>query len=353
MGDAKMGNDRDFTKKELIKKLEAIKSRETKRGSDHDVSDEKRKLQDERKELEKEIERIEQQELQDQLGSMQIGECKIKDQKEKKALKTLFYSTEISPSKNLPKFAMVKERKYSSLNNNLIHNSIINKNTSLAEICCRKAPSEDALNEVSYSNTPLLLALKHGNIKVALALLSREKVNVNTKDVNGLSALDWACMLRQNELIRSIMNHPTFKTEGHENAAALYIDEVNHDAFKKYLDKCFNINGELDRNNVAQYFSENKGMLEIPNAPAYSDLIFFINHICINLGWKKESDFPDPQIRHDLLCSHMMHREYFKIAYKDFCENRNAIKISSEITDQLIKIATGKHDLRSSVRNLS
>ena len=34
--------------------------------------------------LEKEIERIEQQELQDQLGSMQIGECKIKDQKEKK-----------------------------------------------------------------------------------------------------------------------------------------------------------------------------------------------------------------------------------------------------------------------------
>lgn len=55
-------------------------------------------------------------------------------------------------------------------------------------------------------NSPLLLALKKGNVEIAKKLLQHPRIDVNAKDARGLSALHWACMLRQNDLIKLLLD---------------------------------------------------------------------------------------------------------------------------------------------------
>ena len=61
-------------------------------------------------------------------------------------------------------------------------------------------PSKEKQNE----NTALLLAIKLGLISIALKILEHPKIDVNLKDIRGLTALHWAAVLRQDFLIKKL-----------------------------------------------------------------------------------------------------------------------------------------------------
>src|SRR5258708_29881291 len=93
--------------------------------------------------------------------------------------------------------------------NNVLHNAVINGEIKKAEKVLSTA-EENKIDRLmcgtSKLNTPLTLALKHGDITMAklfLKYINNENsfFILNFKDCHGLTALDWACMLRNDEII--------------------------------------------------------------------------------------------------------------------------------------------------------
>lgn len=269
-----------------------------------------------------------------------------KEKKEEKVLDKFNFAEREEAKPAFPPYKMPKIRKYIPEpypTNNKLHDAIIKNDSKEAiSLIKEKKDDKDFLTVQSLSNSPLLLAMKHGNLVVALDLLENPIVDVNTKDVNGLSVLDWACMLRQDQVIEKILNHTTFKPKYHQNAANFYQAPVDMKPFENYLKACinpFSAKSTPDLERTAEHFAENNRyseFLDIRGQSQYTDLIFFIRDICVNLKWKEPEDFPKPsEKRPDLLSSYMMFQEYFRLAYKDFCIKRNAIPVNQDILQRL------------------
>jgi len=262
--------------------------------------------------------------------------------------------------------------------NTLLHTAIVDNNLNLAKLIINSPEFHKIANKQSLLNTPLTLALKNGNIEIAELILSQgTKLDLSLKDCRGLSALDWACMLRQDKIINIICNILTAKKKSNCNkfykspnknllteekksnilnrAKTLYEENVdyikleNHiKHIKEHQAKLASIKSTIEKtvlereslylmNSISYKFSEADGApaTSIFDLRPYSDIKFFIEPICVNLNWIKQEDFAK------LGChpkSDVNFYYKFKFAIKDFCEKRNAIPVNKNILEALDKI---------------
>ena len=64
-----------------------------------------------------------------------------------------------------------------------------------------------------YGYTPFIIACQHGHAKVVQALLSKDFIEVNEVDINGIPGTLWACLRKQNEVMNMLENQPEFKPQ--------------------------------------------------------------------------------------------------------------------------------------------
>lgn len=86
--------------------------------------------------------------------------------------------------------------------NTKLHDAIHENDTALALTLI----TNDVINTFAMGNSPLIFALKKGNISVARAILKYSNVDIHAKDNHGLTALHWACMLRRDDVIGCLLD---------------------------------------------------------------------------------------------------------------------------------------------------
>lgn len=101
--------------------------------------------------------------------------------------------------------------------NTALHQAILENQTELALQLIDSQP--ELMNVPALENTPLLLAIKTGNVDIALALLKHPEIDVNVADNMGMRAIHWAAFLRMNELIKLLL--PTSLSTVAENRKSL------------------------------------------------------------------------------------------------------------------------------------
>lgn len=155
-----------------------------------------------------------------------------------------------------------------------------------------KLGGKSIINNTAFQNTALLLAVKHGLIDVALEILKHPSVDVNARDKSDLSALQMACMLRNNVLIDALLKKGA-KLDGNPSPAAIYHfqpsqqDQNNLIGIAKY--KISDGRGGFE---YAYRFAEAQDdkRLQIswdkPELDIYADFfIFYMQPLLRNLGW--------------------------------------------------------------------
>ena len=113
---------------------------------------------------------------------------------------------------------------YAHPDNTILHDAIHENDTTLA----LQNMTDKIINTQSAGNTPLLFALKKGNVVVAEALLRNSSIDVFAQDSRGLAALHWACMLRQDKIIETLLDKkadPHLKVERWVESDTLGISE--------------------------------------------------------------------------------------------------------------------------------
>lgn len=219
---------------------------------------------------------------------------------------------------------------------------------------------ENILNVKSGGNTPLLLALKKGNVVVAEALLKQPGINSFEVDEHGLSALHWACMLRQDKIIEMLLEKnadPFLKTKNWSTSdftepfdftpVELYQRQVlytnfaeyylYHEKIKERIVRCieFPIYGDfIKKQNGYQWLGfVDRPSLHIPCETPYTDIIFHMKDLCTNLNWKQnETQF----VHYNRSCDEFA--ENFRIGFGGFCKGRNAIPINKELLERMQKM---------------
>jgi ankyrin repeat protein len=134
--------------------------------------------------------------------------------------------------------------------NTALHEAILNNNVRLATDYVEldkngfTADGRSIINVRSGGNTALLLALKRGDMDTALAILAHPDVDISLCDNNNLSALHWACMLRQDDVIRALIDKgadplAAWVLEGgiepqRKTPQSLYEHQVDVEKFRQY-----------------------------------------------------------------------------------------------------------------------
>ncbi|MHB1947332.1 MAG: ankyrin repeat domain-containing protein [Gammaproteobacteria bacterium] len=266
------------------------------------------------------------------------------------------------------------------LGNSLLLEAIANNDTDTAlayiHADLKANDGQTIINESNIGNTPLLLALKTGNIRVANELLNHPKIDVNAQDEHQFTALHWACMLRQDDIIKKLLQKGADPTavvpqwvesiyeEKEISPANLYEDDVFIDNFRAYIQAAQAVmyinknhrNPEskqtLERVNEMYYYSPYKDVfglpprdykppykdrsdLYIPGSMAYTNLIFFIKDICNNLHWTSDKTQFKSLESKDYTSSHQLFEYNFSAGIKDFCTARNALPINHELLSEL------------------
>jgi hypothetical protein len=246
------------------------------------------------------------------------------------------------PDKILPETKLVnllarpdpKRRQDYILNNTPLHKAVLENN--LEEV--KKLLSDDkeskSVNITSLLNTPLLLALKLGNAEIAKQILAKSeelKLDINLTDARGLTALDWACMLRDDEVIKMILLSSNLTLSQKSYAPALYNQPVNASLFKDYLD---GIDKKSDKEKViaAEFAEKGHVTLYIPWQETYSDFKYFMKDICVNMGFMKEASFPEEKE----MSSHLWFFNCLKIGYETFCNERNKRPVNKELLGAML-----------------
>lgn len=187
------------------------------------------------------------------------------------------------------------------------------------------------INQRSFGNTPLLLALKTGNIIIAEALSKLVIVLLDLTDSRGLNALHWACMLREDNIINILLKR-------HESGEALLITEVEEWGGFKRKDvpitpyKLYKNNIELRHFQFVDQVWEtgefrDRDELHIFREVAYTDVIFHMDKLCKNLVWvkweenKKEDFVTQDDVKFS--SSSRMFQHNFRLGYKQFVTARN------------------------------
>lgn len=221
------------------------------------------------------------------------------------------------------------ERKHEYvLRNTLLHEAVLANNTEEVIMLLENERESKNINEPSLMNTPLTLALKQGNTQIAKCILARAKeleLNINHKDSRGLTALDWACMLRDDEVISMILSTPGLILPKDSYAKALYYQPVEETIFTQFLK-------EMAESN-AMDIAENRGFshLIIFKQEPYSDMVYFMRDICVNRGIMQAKDFPPERG-----ASHIWFYRCFKLGYQAFCAKRNQIPVNQELLTAML-----------------
>lgn len=273
---------------------------------------------------------------------------------------------------------LLTERK--SHGNSLLLNAIVNNDTETAlayiQADLTAADGQTIVNESKKGNTPLLLAFKTGNLKIANALLSHPLIDVLAKDEHQFTALHWACMLRQDDLIKKLLQKGADPTaivppwcesiyeEIEMSPANLYAEDVFIDNFQAYISAAqaimylFNnyrnpisreafaaVKEMYDNSPYKEVFGlpardfkppyKDRDNLYIPGAMAYTNLIFFIKDICNNLHWTSVKTLFKSSESKDTPISSQLFEYNFTAGIKDFCTQRNAIPVNGELLEEL------------------
>jgi hypothetical protein len=285
---------------------------------------------------------------------------------------------------------MTKSRKEllterTALGNSLLLEAVANNDTETAlayiQADLKANDGQTIVNESNLGNTPLLLALKTGNIKIAFELLKHPKINVHAQDEHRFTALHWACMLRQDDLIKKLLEKgadPTavipqwvesIYTEKEMSPANLYEEDVYIENFQAYINAAQavmyiqsnyrdpvntvifeTVKSSYEQSPYKEIFGlsprdykppyKDRSDLYIPGSMAYTNLIFFIKEICTNLHWTS-STTPFKSFGSTLFesksitTSHQLFEANFAAGIKDFCTARNAIPVNQELLSEL------------------
>lgn len=187
-------------------------------------------------------------------------------------------------------------------------------------------------------NTPLILAAKINATKTIQQLIDLE-VNLDEQDYRGFTALHYACMLRNNDIIEKLLQAKaeTSLRDAFGNTPLDYykmeiLESDLHYRYGAQDDGSLNPKGDFDNS----YFGTKK--------PCFSALRWYLAHIVTNneLG-KNNFLFVDKQVKsiYDLAKSFLSHRKAVtqKIIYNRmidcFCDNRRNIPLNPTIIDQL------------------
>lgn len=232
------------------------------------------------------------------------------------------------------------------LTNTELHNAIIENNTNKAIELIR---TKDAafINQKSLGNTALMLALKSGNIPIVKELLNRPNVQIDARDDRGLTPLHWACMLRQDEVIISLIDKgadPYAVTESwsskhpHETFVPydLYIQPVNYKAFDEYglTERAyFPLNNiAIEREKEVLCFTD-RPTLAIEGAIAYTDIIFHMKRLCENLRLTDAFTISPFISKSESGVESDLFRVNFNRGNQLFCMYRNAIPVNEDILE--------------------
>ncbi len=252
------------------------------------------------------------------------------------------------------------------LSNTKLHTAIDLNQTTLALQYIKEDAKKELINAASLGNTPLLLALRKGNMRIAEELCAHPDVNIFAKDGRGLTALHWACMLRQNKIIDMLLKRgadPHLETPRWVDSditepfpmtpfelynrdvllrnfelyycydLAAYADRTAPTNFKKNYSPFFItfFHEVLGRDKVYAYFSgfSDRKDLHIPGEMAYTDIIFHMKDLCENLNWKNNNTkfFTGDSGR--------IFEKNFIAGIKSFCASRNAIPVDPNLIDQM------------------
>ena len=222
------------------------------------------------------------------------------------------------------------------LPNTALHEAILDNNSALAGRYVeldKEGFIEDGrsiINERSGGNTPLLLALKRGDMDTALAILSHPQVDISVADNNNLTALHWACMLRQDEVIEVLIERGAdpasawiFENEREplrKTTQELYEHQIDSEKLRRYF--------ELGRSN-AELFIDQRGY-KILGEECYTDIIFHMRELCRNLNWVNRARFKadnDEEIRRES----DLFRYNFGQGTEDFSHSHNIIPVNRAI----------------------
>lgn len=274
--------------------------------------------------------------------------------------------------------------------NTLLHDLILENNVAKAKAVIAEDIHDthgySIINQKALGNTPLMLALKTGAIEIALAILDHDRVNVREVDCRGLTALHWSCMLRQDAVIQKLLEkgadalHQTRGWNSHFSVydsispitpAALYQAIAPTEIFSQYAMACYqaivhdsrdayhyedkypnyyhcfyHLDHTTNRVLFTPPFKDHE-QLYIPGAAAYTDIMFHLREICLNLGWTfPTTEFVTHETTHRTLTTF---KHNFIEGIFAFCKFRNQIPVNQallakltnthEVTEQLSRIS--------------
>jgi hypothetical protein len=250
--------------------------------------------------------------------------------------------------------------------NTVIHMAIAENNTqaAISAIEQDKMEEKSIINKESLGNTALLLALKKGNIKVALALLERDQIDVAAADSHGLTALHWACMLRQDAVITKLLDRganphlltKSWATDLDEIMTPIYLYQRDvriqylyfyylNDLRMSQIDpiECEDYACQTQFKNFFVPVADGKYLfatgfkdrrnLHIFGEMAYTDIIFHMDDLCTNLNWKDEQT--QFKTTAEIPGSNVRFRENYKEGIRVFCKNRNNIPVNPELLSRM------------------
>jgi hypothetical protein len=243
--------------------------------------------------------------------------------------------------------------------NTALHDAIHENNTPLALELINK----DNLNVQALGNTPLLLALKKGNIVVAEALLNQPDIDINTKDGRGFTALHWACMLRQDKIIERLLElganphdivEPWTESSIQQNFQMSPIDLYRRDIDVRHFTDYWSAEvqagvkelpedspyyhtffGAYSRAPVKRSGFADHHHLHIPGEMAFTDIIFHIKELCTNLKWINSPNRKFLTHEIDATTTEEVFRKNFGMGINDFCSNRNSIPVNPVLIEKM------------------
>lgn len=247
--------------------------------------------------------------------------------------------------------------------NNELHHAIIALDNAMALRLIISMDKKE-INKKSLGNTPLMLALKTGNLIIASELLKRKDVDIFLCDNRFVMPLHLACAFRANDIIMQILEklrnkieevygahddealkdflipggsselpsmHLNFVREKWPGAITMFDKKLEERTAltiynEEYNEKKLSLALQIGQNNISIIDHDN---LIISGLPELTDMILFhLRKICINQNLLSLSDFSESD---KLLSSQYIYPSDIKIGLKKFIEYREKQKIDPMI----------------------
>ncbi len=281
--------------------------------------------------------------------------------------------------------------------NNDLHNAIQKGNHDEAIALINSDINGQLINSRgAFNNTPLLFALKTGAFSVVAALLNHPKIidSIEVADDRGLTPLHWACIFRQTDIIRTLLDLgakdlQTEKLRGEPRTnlgywpkpSTLYSHPIDssylihhyilrppettafyhsviteqelsmrvHSSHRFFVYRVDSPQSATKYDHVGYYFNYELGhsikatsgfrdntMFEISGTPWVSDLVFHMMPICLNNGIKGLSDF-SKALEYFSTDPQLFYYHAFGEGLYPFCAWRDAILVDESLLKQFIE----------------